>query len=915
MSTSSSIYGRHYTDPEEVAHRWADVLVSHLGVTEASECVTAAAPLQHAPAPASTASTASATPTPAPPPPKPSPSYPQHRVRMGCALPPGWTTDYVAQQDDDALRSTANATTTTAAVDDGAANSGSNSSVPPATTAAAAAAEAPVAKGPASAAPQQLCLKAQPPKTSVIRDHRAKGDCLVAAVDIAAGATIIAEPALMTAPNDPALFAVAAAGARAVESRSSYHGVVARAAAAAAACVRLCTLASSEDDADAGSGGGKQQPAAAASATSRQNAAHHAGASSYPLLRTMCQQWAATLVFHTVLRAGAMPRAGVDTVALGWEVVRGFSACSQAGEAPPPPPAPAAAGALASLVSVTTREEEHAAISEYRTAHWSEWMCAAKLMQRAVMRHLPLDISVTASSPSGNAAAEENAITCSMRRLAAAAAGTANSSSNSNNNNNKTLSPEELCALALDVNGFLCTATIAAYAQQFGDAALDAKSATKTAAAATTARAAPMRKPATRFAYFLDAVASNCVEVSVPGLPKRQALFAYARFCEHECRPACAASFLDAPTLHGSCGHVAGTQIQWDDPIHGALIAGGVRHRRLLRTEKVVVEVKHERSAAGHPIRDYGGGCAVNILLVPAVMCVAAVRDIAAGEPVSIAYVGSTLMTRHERQRELRARYGFTCACIWCAGFAPDLARAFRCPQCPRGAGVVCPRADGSQLNLWECIQCGHHPDVDFVHRCCDSEAALARVRADSSSSTAGVQRLIDDEYVHYSHALVCRKLDAWAERAWRQQEAELCTSIVEVLLRCIDRLGNDDIDGFASLVASGAGRGANSSTSAASAADDVIEVKQLPMITERRAERRGPSRWDVNPPRDLMLAQYLELLGKANHAVGNAHTSRYYYGVALAIRERSGQALSWWCRATRFMAVTKSLADLMDSK
>ncbi len=843
-----SIYTQHYTDPEEVAKKWSTVL-AHLGIREAAGC-----------AAFDTLSSREVN----------NGEKKQQRAPSaisGCALPQGWTLDYSAAGSDEQLQ-----------------------------------------QQDAQSSDDALVLKAQPPKTRQYVDHPEKGDCLVARDHIKAGTTVVTEASVLHAPQDPSHFFVAAAGAKAIEGRSRAHAVASRAAAAAAAFIRLCYRATGEDEKSAAAA---TVAAGTFTVASSGRTSANAASSTFSLFRIMCPQWVGALIFTTLLRIGTMGGGiALDTTAPGWEVVGTFSACSCGGIEEPVAAASsgstrqaAAADAFRRVAREESADEQAVReINAYRRERWAEWLCAAKLMHRLALRHLP-------PSPPGQTPQQLIAECLSAAPGSAAAKRTSG------------ISDEALCALALDVNGFLSSDSIASFLSLRAQNARFSVGKSVLRALRSFGKNSTERqqqqhhlKPVQRLAYFLDALSSNAVEVSVPGVPKRLAVYPYLRLAEHECRPSCAISFLDAPPLHGSSAYVAATQLQWDDPVYGCLIAGGVRHAQLLKNEKVIDEVRHERSAAGHPMAAYGGGSAANLLLIPSVVCLTALRDVGPGEPISIAYTGSTLMTWHERQRDLISRYGFRCCCIWCVGFAPDLARAFRCPHCPKGNGVVCPRSDGSQLSLWECIQCGFRPQKEFVDNCCEAEANLARVKAES---VGGLEKLVNDEHLHYSHAMVCRKLDGWADKAWRQQEAEVCVSVVEVLLRCIDRLGTDDIDGFTAVLKKALqNSGEGGEAGAASAASAVhAQPAMLPIVTDGRADRRGPSRWASNPPRDLLLAQFLELAAKANHAVGNAHTARWFYTTSLAIREVSGGALSWWCRTTRFMALTKSIADLMDSK
>lgn len=379
-------------------------------------------------------------------------------------------------------------------------------------------------------------------------------------------------------------------------------------------------------------------------------------------------------------------------------------------------------------------------------------------------------------------------------------------------------------------------------------------------------------------AAFLDVCACNAIEVHVPGVPARVALFDWLRCCEHECRPACAVAFADNPLSHGWLGHVATTYVQRGDPVHGVLLRP-VREER--KGSKVKPVVADEHFAETRP---------QNVIDRPALAVVTALRDTARGEPLSIAYVNSLWMTQPERSEVLWQRYMFRCGCAWCVA-APDVARAFRCPTCEQGTGAICPVGDGSKMDLWQCLQCGHRPSPDDINGMLDRERAVARIKADKA---AGLAKLVGDDLVHYSHAIVVRKLDAWADAAWQAQDAPLCINILETLIKCCDRCGVGEAD--RELLAVGA---ASAIESAAITGSDERAARRA-----RGGEQRDPSK-----------AQYYEFLGKVHHALGNAHSARECYRRALLVRTECGQGLTFWARATRFMVQDKALADLMDSK
>jgi len=231
-------------------------------------------------------------------------------------------------------------------------------------------------------------------------------------------------------------------------------------------------------------------------------------------------------------------------------------------------------------------------------------------------------------------------------------------------------------------------------------------------------------------------------------------------------------------------------------------------------------------------------------------------RPIKKGEPVSISYIPVYKPTAMRREL-LLARYFFYCQCKQCTEL-PDLCRAFVCWFCPKNKkdqGVVVPCGDGSRLDQWQCLQCGQHPTAEKVHEMLGAEEAITRIKADK---TIGMYKLIDNEIVHFTHYHVFQKLDLWAETSWKEQDARLCENYIDALLKCCQR---------------------------------------------------------VLPAEDVTIAQYHEFMGQIHHALGNAHTAKHEYGLALAIREKAGQGNTSWCNQTRKMALEKSLADFMDSK
>ena len=357
-------------------------------------------------------------------------------------------------------------------------------------------------------------------------------------------------------------------------------------------------------------------------------------------------------------------------------------------------------------------------------------------------------------------------------------------------------------------------------------------------------------------AKFIAAVRSNSMGItSCPDLaPARTALFPFLRFAAHECRPNAVVSLIDSPASHQ---HGAAGRHNYDTAAAAAEKNGeGNKKNENKGGKKGAEDGNLFASTIFHSLE------AKDVLSVPitehawrpAVAVLTAVRPIAAGEAVTIAYLPTAYCSTNDRRAALRDRYNFECCCRWCEA-EPDLARAFRCPQCPRNEGVVCPVGDGSRISEWSCLQCGHRPQADAVDAMLDAEKRLRTVKADKH---AGLAKLLGDPLLHYTHSLVFRKIDEWSERAWRAQDANLCLECIDVLKRCVSRVLDDG---------------------------------------------------------DPARAQIFEFCGQVQHALGNAHTARHEYFVAHQHRVRCGQRLSHWARITGFMSNAKSLVDFLDSK
>lgn len=335
-----------------------------------------------------------------------------------------------------------------------------------------------------------------------------------------------------------------------------------------------------------------------------------------------------------------------------------------------------------------------------------------------------------------------------------------------------------------------------------------------------------------RLARLIAVLKCNAISVTVPDLPTRSAVFPFLRLAEHECRPNSSVTFLDCPATHslgetGMHSHDTKKEDRYgdEDP-----------------------DTKRKREAI-----DALRGKRLHLSWNPSVVVLTAIRHIEVGEPVSIAYLPTTYMIQPRRQKELMERYSFTCTCRWCAK-EPDLSRAFQCPQCPRLTGAICPTGDGTRYDEWECLQCGYHPPIEDIMRMLDREQELSRIKADKH---IGVAKLLGDDLLHYTHAVIFSKLDKWSERAWQEQDALSCLEYIDAMKKSVSRIFD---------------------------------------------------------PADPAKAQLNEFAGQVQHAVGHAHSSRYEYFAAYQQRLKAGHRFSHWCRLSGFMANAKSLVDLLDS-
>eukprot|EP00440_Ansanella_granifera_P040017 gb/GFBE01043402.1/.p1 GENE.gb/GFBE01043402.1/~~gb/GFBE01043402.1/.p1 ORF type:complete len:494 (+),score=113.73 gb/GFBE01043402.1/:1-1482(+) len=100
-----------------------------------------------------------------------------------------------------------------------------------------------------------------------------------------------------------------------------------------------------------------------------------------------------------------------------------------------------------------------------------------------------------------------------------------------------------------------------------------------------------------------------------------------------------------------------------------------------------------------------------------------ALRDIAAGEAVSIDYLSlpGGYFPSVDRAKTLSG-WGFACTCKRCTEL-PELERSFVCPAC--GAPELCPRRPGGGESELQCQSCGKTPEAEYAARCFAREASL----------------------------------------------------------------------------------------------------------------------------------------------------------------------------------------------
>ena len=124
-------------------------------------------------------------------------------------------------------------------------------------------------------------------------------------------------------------------------------------------------------------------------------------------------------------------------------------------------------------------------------------------------------------------------------------------------------------------------------------------------------------------------------------------------------------------------------------------------------------------------------------------------RDVSAGEPLTISYVVHYQSTQ-QRRAQLVAQHGFTCCCARC-DHEPELCRAWRCPNCDDGP--CSPANSSAACREVHCDACGADMRLD-------DDAWAPYVRAEESAVLDGAVLATLHPYHHrmvtvYRHNLV----------------------------------------------------------------------------------------------------------------------------------------------------------------
>ena len=165
------------------------------------------------------------------------------------------------------------------------------------------------------------------------------------------------------------------------------------------------------------------------------------------------------------------------------------------------------------------------------------------------------------------------------------------------------------------------------------------------------------------------------------------------------------------------------------------------------------------------------------------VVChVKALRDIAAGEYLSIDYISLPFAPRHIRRQRLAEVYEFDCACAVCASPNElDRARAVTCASC--GTSQCCPRYAGAGSdNILEmaCAACGDvSRDNATMERLVQSEQ---RLRATPPGSLGELEAAVETYKLGLSHYCVYPLLDALLHDIAFQRDVYSAKELSELL-------------------------------------------------------------------------------------------------------------------------------------
>lgn len=138
-----------------------------------------------------------------------------------------------------------------------------------------------------------------------------------------------------------------------------------------------------------------------------------------------------------------------------------------------------------------------------------------------------------------------------------------------------------------------------------------------------------------------------------------------------------------------------------------------------------------------------------------------AIREISAGDAVSLDYGNNFYRPTHERVEALEDTYGFVCQCTVCVG--PDRTRSFVCGSCRKGvvfAVGMCESIE-SDSSFTACAACAKRTTLAYRERCLAREDEL---RDEKPLTLVEMEELlVGEEVVHDSHHLL---FWAWDELA-----------------------------------------------------------------------------------------------------------------------------------------------------